>query len=438
MTRSRPIAWVPSLYFAMGTPMITVSVVAAIMYKNLGLSNEAIALYTGSMYLPWVIKPLWAPVVEMFRTKRFFVLAMEAAMVATLSAVALSLSLPAYLWASLAFLWVTGFASATQDIAADGVYISSMSPKEQAAFAGVQGICWNIGRILAAGVLVSFTGLLHGRLGLGWPRAWAVIMLVLAGIMALAFVWHLKVLPSGGPAADAPKSPRDAARVFGDAFTTFFKKKSIWLMLAVVFFYRFGEGFIEKIGPLFLLDARETGGLGLDNVALGNINGTFGTVGFIGGALLGGGLAAKMGLRRSFLILAFALNIPHLTYFFLSQALPTSLTLVTVVVTLEKVGYGLGSVGHMLYMMQQLAPGRYKTAHYAFATGIMGLCMMSTGMASGYVQHALGYQGFFIFVLCASVPPIALASMAPFHVRAGQDEAEAVEGAGAAPVAERG
>jgi PAT family beta-lactamase induction signal transducer AmpG len=441
MARSRPIAWVPSLYFAMGTPMITVSVVAAIMYKNLGLPNEAIALYTGSMYLPWVIKPLWAPVVEMFRTKRFFVLLMEAAMMVTLGCVAMSLSLPAYLGPSLAFLWITGFASATQDIAADGVYISSMSPKQQAAFAGVQGICWNIGRVLAAGVLVSFTGLLHGRMGLGWQRSWMIVMFVLAGIMGAAFAWHLRVLPSGGPAADAPTSTSDALRVFGDAFASFFKKKSIWLMLAVVFFYRFGEGFIEKIGPLFILDSREIGGLGLDNVALGNINGTFGTVGFIAGALLGGALAARLGLRRSFVILAFALNVPHLTYFFLSRALPTNITLITAVVTIEKIGYGLGSVGHMLYMMQQLAPGRYRTAHYAFATGIMGLCMMLTGMASGYLQHALGYQGFFVFVLAASVLPIVLAFLAPFHVTPEQRDGEAVADGGApvaAPVVEQG
>jgi MFS transporter, PAT family, beta-lactamase induction signal transducer AmpG len=405
--------------------MITVSLVAGIMYKNLGLSNEDIALYTGSMYLPWVVKPLWAPVVEMFRTKRFFVLAMEAAMMVTLGCVAMSLTLPAYLGPSLAFLWITGFASATQDVAADGVYISSMSAKDQAAFAGVQGVCWNIGRILAAGVLVSFTGLLHDRMGLGWPRAWMVVMTVLSGIMGAAFLWHLNVLPSGEAAKDAPKSASEALRVFGDAFATFFQKKQIWLMLAVVFFYRFGEGFIEKIGPLFLLDGREIGGLGLDNVALGNINGTFGTVGFVSGALLGGALAARVGLRRSFLFLAFALNVPHITYFLLSQILPTSRTLITAVVTVEKLGYGIGSVGHMLYMMQQLAPGRYRTAHYAFATGVMGLCMMSTGVVSGYLQHALGYRSFFVLVLAASVPPVVLAWIAPF--RDGPAEAEPVE-----------
>jgi PAT family beta-lactamase induction signal transducer AmpG len=422
--RTHPLLWVPSLYFAMGTPMITVSVVAAIMYKNLGVSNAEIALYTGSMYLPWVIKPLWAPLVEMFRTKKFFVLAMELTMLVTLGCVALSLPLPNYMPWTLAFFWVTGFASATQDISADGVYISSMSRKEQAIYVGVQGICWNIGRIIAAGLLVSFTGYLHDGAGMSWSRSWMLVMLILAGIMGASAAWHWRVLPSGGRAADAPRSFSDAARTFADAFASFFTKKGIWLMIAFAFFYRFGEGLIEKIGPLFLLDSRQVGGLGLNNFDLGNINGTYGTIGFIGGALLGGFFSARMGLKRSILILCLALNVPHVTYLYLSQARPESLLLITTAVTIEKFGYGFGSVGHMLYMMQQMAPGPYKTAHYAFATGIMGLCMMLTGMASGYIQEAVGYQTFFIIVMVVSALPVLAVFFAPFHVREEEDKVE--------------
>lgn len=414
--RAHPLLWVPSLYFAMGTPMVTVSVVAAILYKNLGVSNQDIALYTGLMYLPWTIKPLWAPLVEMWRTKKFFVIAMELVMAVTLGCVALVLPLPGYMPYTLAFFWITGFASATQDIAADGVYITSTTPREQAAYVGVQGIFWNVGRILAAGLLVSFTGYLHGKVGLSWPRAWMIVMVLLAAIMAASAAWHTRVLPPGGKAADAPRDLGEATRTFARAFITFFQKRDIWMMVAVVFFYRFGEGLIEKMAPLFLLDARAAGGLGLDNVALGNINGTFGTIGFIGGAMLGGLFSARLGLKRAFLILALALNVPHVTFFYLSQATPEGLGLITLVVTIEKFGYGFGSVGHMLYMMQQMAPGPYKTAHYAFATGLMGLCMMLTGIASGKLQAMLGYQSFFILVLVASVPPIVLAWRAPFHV----------------------
>jgi PAT family beta-lactamase induction signal transducer AmpG len=199
-----------------------------------------------------------------------------------------------------------------------------------------------------------------------------------------------------------------------DTWLSFLKKPRIWLMLAVVFFYRFGEGFIEKVGPLFLMDARAVGGLGLDNAAIGRIHGTYATLGFLAGALSGGLFVARLTLRRSFWLLAIALNVPHLTYWYLSVAQPEDMGVVGAVVTMEKFGYGFGSVGHMLYMMQQLAPGPYRTAHYAFATGIMGLSMMLTGMLSGYLQEWLGYQAFFAFVVAASVPPVVLAWTAPF------------------------
>jgi PAT family beta-lactamase induction signal transducer AmpG len=414
--RAHPALWVPSLYFAMGTPMTAVTVMTAVMYKNLGLSNTEIALYTGSMYLPWVIKPLWSPVVEMFRTKRFFVLAMELVMAVTFACGALALGTPQWLTGTIVFFWITGFASATQDIAADGVYISSMSHREQAAYVGVQGVFWNLGRIIATGLLVSLTGLLHGRMGLDWFQSWTLVMGALAVVMAVSWMWHLRVLPTGGVAASAPQGLSNAARTFKSAFTTFFAKKMIWRMIAVAYFYRFGEGLIEKIGPLFLLDRRALGGLELDNVQLGTINGTYGTVAFIAGALLGGLFSARKGLRATFFVLLLALNVPHLTYLYLSQARPESLGIVALAVTLEKFGYGFGSVGHMLYMMQQMAPGPYKTAHYAFATGVMGLCMMSTGMVSGVLQQAVGYQGFFVVVLAASVLPLVVAWNAPFPV----------------------
>jgi MFS transporter, PAT family, beta-lactamase induction signal transducer AmpG len=423
--RAHPALWVPSLYFAMGTPMTAVTVMSAVMYKNLGLSNMEIALYTGSMYLPWVIKPLWSPVVEMFRTKRFFVLAMELVMTVTFAAGALALGTPHWLAGTIALFWITGFASATQDIAADGVYISSMSHREQAAYVGVQGVFWNLGRIIATGLLVSLTGILHGRMRLDWFQSWSLVMGALTAVMALSWIWHLRVLPTGGIAASAPQGLADAVRTFKNAFTTFFAKKMIWRMIAVAYFYRFGEGLIEKIGPLFLLERRALGGLELDNVQLGTINGTYGTVAFIAGALLGGLFSARKGLRASFFVLLLALNVPHLTYLYLSQARPESLAAVALAVTIEKFGYGFGSVGHMLYMMQQMAPGPYKTAHYAFATGVMGLCMMSTGMVSGVLQQAVGYQGFFVVVLAASVLPLVVAWNAPFPVDDAADAAVA-------------
>jgi PAT family beta-lactamase induction signal transducer AmpG len=422
--RTHPIFWVPSLYLAMGVPNIAVSVVAAIMYKNLGVSNADIAAYTAWLYLPWVLKPLWSPVVEMFRTKRFFVLAMELALAGTFGAIALCLKLPAYMVLTLVFFWVAGFASATQDIAADGVYISSMNAKEQATYAGVQGVFWNLARILASGLLVSFTGYLHDSVRADWSTSWMVVMLIIAIFMGAASLWHRRVLPPGYQAPTGAVTLQSSLHTMVDSLVSFFAKRGVWLMLVVVFFYRFGEGFIEKMGPLFLMDQRAVGGLELPNTTLGNINGTFGTVGFLGGTFLGGLVAARYGLKRTFVPLALALNIPHATYFYLSQTLPSDLVTITVTVTIEKIGYGFGAVGLMLYMMQQLAPGKYRTAHYAFGTGIMAACMLVTGRLSGYIQPWLGHQRFFLFVLLASIPPVIIAYFAPFHVAAlGDDQA---------------
>jgi MFS transporter, PAT family, beta-lactamase induction signal transducer AmpG len=422
--RAHPLLWVPSLYFAMGTPMIAVSVVAAIMYKNLGLSNSEIAAYTGMMYLPWVLKPLWAPLVELVRTKRFFVLTMECVMVATFACLALALRLPPYLPLTIAIFWITGFASATQDIAGDGVYLTSSTPKEQALYIGVQGAFWNLGRVLVAGSLVSLTKLIYDWAAAGkpapasgphpaWFVAWMVVMLLIAGIMAVTAAYHYFLLPAGSKAPDAARNFDEALRTTGDAWVSFFQKPRVWMMIAVVYFYRFGESFIEKIGPLFLIDKRSVGGLGLDNMVLGHIN-AIGTIVFVGGTLLGGVLAARFTLRRVFVPLSICLNVPLATYCYLSQTMPTSAPLIAGVVFIEKFGYGLGTVGMMLYMMQELSPGKYRTAHYAFATGIMALNMMVGGMVSGKIQAYLAYPNFFLFVLLASAPPILLAWFAPF------------------------
>jgi PAT family beta-lactamase induction signal transducer AmpG len=424
--RAHPAWWVPSLYFAEGLPNVAVSVVGALMYKNLGVSNTDIALYTGMLYLPWTIKFLWAPVTEMFKTKRHWVIGTEFAMAAALAAVALCLPLPSFMGLTLAFFWVTGFLSATQDIAADGVYMSVTTAKEQSAWVGVQGFCWNAGRIVASGLLVTLTGyLFESKLGAAsgaaaeqsaWQYSWMVVMGLLAALMALLGVWHLKVLPEDERSFDAPKSVIEGFKTFLSTLTSFFQKPGIWLGMAFILLYRSGEGFIEKIAPLFMVDPVAKGGLGLTNQALGHINGSFGTVGFMVGALLGGMFAAKLTLKRSIVFLALAMNVPHVCYLILASSHAPSHAFVAGLVTLEKFGYGFGSVAHILYMMQQIAPGKYRTAHYAFATSLMGLGLMVPSMLSGAIQESLGYQHFFVFCLIASIPSIIAAALAPFHV----------------------
>jgi PAT family beta-lactamase induction signal transducer AmpG len=435
MNKPRPIAhalfWVPSLYLAMGIPNATVSNASRIMYKNLGVPVETIVLYTGMMYLPWVLKPLWSPFLEPFKTKRFWVISMEFLMAVCAGLAALALGLPNFFAVSIAIFWVMGFASGTQDIAADAVYMTTLHAKEQARYAGVQGMFWNAGAIFASGVLVIITDDLHEKFGLSWAQVWMVVLCIIAAALAALGCWHLRVLPPGQPSALHGGTMRDAFLSLRETWVSFFKKEKIWMMLLVIFMYRFGEGFIEQLGPLFLIDDKAHGGLALSNAAWGTINGTLGTIGFITGALLGGFLAAKMTLKRSFVILAFALNVPHITYYLLSTLMPHSPSVVGAFVIIEKFGFGLGSVGHMLYMMQQIAPGPFKMSHYAFATGVMAFTKMATGTATKWVFEAFNknYHTFFIFVLVASIPPIVLAWLAPFPHEPDDDAAAAPAGA---------
>jgi PAT family beta-lactamase induction signal transducer AmpG len=244
-----------------------------------------------------------------------------------------------------------------------------------------------------------------------------VVMGVLAALMALLGTWHFKTLPADQRAFAAPTTVSAGAREFLNTVVSWFQKPGIWLGMAFILLYRSGEGFIEKIGPLFMLDPVAKGGLALSNQALGHINGSFGTVGFMLGALLGGMFAAKMTLERSIVILALCMNVPHVCYFVLASSTAPSQSFVTAMVTIEKLGYGFGSVAHILYMMQQIAPGKYRTAHYAFATSLMGIGLMIPSMASGAIQEALGYKQFFLFCLVASIPSVIAAWLAPFHIK---------------------
>ena len=425
--RAHPAFWVPSLYFAEGLPYVTVSVVAALMYKNLGVSNADIGIYTGSLYLPWSIKFAWAPITEMFKTKRHWVLGTQFAMALALACVALALPLPNFMGLTLAFFWVTGFLSATHDISADGAYMAVTTAKEQAAWVGMQGLCWNGGKVVASGLLVTLTGyLFEKRLGgasghaaeiSAWQYSWMIVMGVLAALMALLGTWHLKMLPADQRSSTTPTGVVEGMKAFLATLVSFFQKRGIWLGLLYILLYRSGEGFIEKIGPLFMIDAVDKGGLGLSNQALGTIYGSFGTVGFMVGTLLGGMFAAKLTLKRSIVILALAMNVPHVCYVILACSHAPSHALVSLLVTVEKFGYGFGCVASILYMMQQMSPGKYRTAHYAFATSIMGWSMMIPSMLSGIVQEKLGYQHFFIFCLVASIPSVIAAYFAPFHVK---------------------
>ena len=411
-----PFLWVPSSYLAMGLIYVTVGSVANVMFKNMGMDNTHAAFWSSILGFPYTFKFLWAPMLELYKTKKFFVVLMQFLLTASTASVAFALRLPDMTWLVpvLALLAISAILGATQDIGSDGVYVTTLPPKDMAKYTGFQSMCWNAGFLLAAGPLIHFSGVLHANTG-SWAASWMAIMLIIAGLMFLAGLYHSRLLPPGAEALDAPKTFAQAMRTFGHAFVTFFQKKDVLRLVAFAFFYRSGFGLIDKMGPLFMIDDRAKGGLGLSNQMLGDINGTFGTGAFIVGSLVGGWFVSRAGLRKSLLALCLCLNVPNVTFLILSQMQPSNYYVIAGIVTLEKLGWGIGCVGHMIYMMQQIAPGPYKTAHYTIATALMGACMMSTGAVSGYLQKWVGYQWFFIIVLFAAAPSILVTLLAPFH-----------------------
>ncbi len=411
-----PLAWVPTAYFAEGIPFAMVIWVAGTMFKDLGDSDGDITLRTASIGIAWSLKPLWAPLLDAYRTKRFWVLSMELLLAAILVATALALRLPDYLHVVVVALWLLAFASATQDVCIDGVYITSLDKKRQAALIGVQGMSWNVGRIFATAAVVGIAGAMKSR-GYDAKTAWMAALGLSAATMVALASYHYVVLPTGS----VPRRSETASEVFAtfsESVAAFFKKKSIWGMLLFVFLYRAGEGFLLVEAPLFMQAAREAGGLGLTLGQKALVDGTVSTGVSIFGGLAGGAFVSRFGLKRTLVVLAVCLNVPHLCYVFLSQSVspdaPVPLHTIQLLVSIEKFGYSFGFVGNMLYMMQQIAPGKYKMTHYAFSTALMNLVLVPTQMVSGPLADRLGYRHFFLFVVVASFPSIIAARLAPF------------------------
>jgi PAT family beta-lactamase induction signal transducer AmpG len=418
-----PLLWVPTGYFTMALGYTMLCSVTAILFKNLGMDNGRAAAYSSMLILAYTIKPLFAPFVEMYRTKKFFVLCAQVLIGLGFAGAALAMALPNYMAVLLPMFWLMSFIGATQDIASDGVYVTSLDSRAQSLYCGVQSLSWNIGPIIGSGALVYLSGRLHTDVfghdarsfGPEWMEAWRVVFFIVAGITLLMAAWHARFMPEGAPAANTPTSLRAAGAILWDAFVTFFQKRGVWRMVAFAFLFRLSIGLLEKIGPFFMVDSNAKGGLGLSNELLGIVYGTYGLAAVLLGSLLGGLFVARRGLQPTLLLLCYAVNIPNVTFLIMSVTMPTSLMAIGAGVVVEKFFFGFGSVGFMIYLMQQLAPGKYTTTHYAFGTGLMGLCNMLTGMVSGHLQEAMGYTSYFVLVMAASIPSFLVCWFAPFH-----------------------
>ena len=407
-----PALWVPTLYTAEGLPFVVVNVVSVLMYKSLGLSDARIAFFTSIVTIPWALKPIWGPLLEMFKTKKYFVLMTQFLGGISFGLLALSLHLPDYFTWSIVLFGLVAINSAVHDTAADGVYITVLSDQQQARYVGWQGAFYNVGKILSQGAFVYLAGRLEKNYGV--VIAWTIVMASFGCILVLLSAYHWRFLPSGGRSGGV-KSFRESMSIFWDVVRTFFEKKYIAWAIMFLVFYRFAEGQAIKIVPLFMRASRDIGGLGLSTEDVGLLYGFFPPLAFILGSILSGYYTANRGLRKALIVLCAFFNIPFAVYAYLAIAQPTSFPLTSILVVCEYFGYGFGFVGLTLFMMQQIAPGRYKMAHYAFATSLMQLGFLLPSMISGYVSDFLGYKEFFIWIMLATIPSFLITWLVPFR-----------------------
>jgi MFS transporter, PAT family, beta-lactamase induction signal transducer AmpG len=405
-----PWLWVPSVYVAEGVPYAMVMTVSVIFYKNMGLTNTQIGLYTSWLSLPWVIKPFWSPFVDLLRTKRFWIIAMQLAIGASLACVALTLPAANFVKYSLAMFWIMAFSSATHDIAVDGFYMLGLDTPEQAAFVGVRTVFYRVATIASEGGLVMLAGVLHNN---GYPAAsaWSVTFIVAAAVFLALCLYHFLVLPY--PADDHSGRLDKGHGVLAEYFrvmTLFFRRKDILVVICFFLFYRFAEAQLVKMVAPFLLDVRAKGGLGLSTTEVGIIIGTVGVVSVMLGGLLGGYVIYRNGLKFWLWPMVLIMHIPDLIFVYLSHAMPQNLWLIGAAVALEKFGYGFGFTAFTMYMIM-VSQGEYKTVFYAVGTGIMALGLMLPGMVSGWIQEMLGYKNFFIWIMMTTIPGFIVAAL---------------------------
>lgn len=397
----RPWSWIPTLYFSQGIPYVVAMTLSVIMYKNLKVSNTEIALYTSWLYLPWVIKPLWSPLVDMFRTKRFWIVTLQFVIGAAFALVALTVPTEKFFQLTLAVFWLMAFSSATHDIAADGFYLLAMPQHQQAAFVGVRSTFYRLAMIAGQGGLVYLAGTLQETTG-DVTRAWTFVFLLLAAVFGAVALYHLFALPR--PGADrAVRQGGGGVMGFLAVFVAFFRKEHIGVTLAYLLLYRLAEAQALKLVTPFLLDGRDVGGLGLTTSQVGVVYGTAGVIALTAGGILGGLVISRRGLKRMLWPMILIMHTPNLVFVYLAVAQPENLYLIGGALVVEQFAYGFGFTAYMLYMMM-VADGENKTAHYAICTGFMALGMMLPGMGAGWLQDNLGYVKFFAWVCIATIP----------------------------------
>lgn len=390
-------SWIPSLYFAQGIPYVAVMVISLVMYKRMGMSNTDIALYTSWLNLPWVIKPLWSPFVDLLRTKRWWITSMQLLIGAGLAGIAFCIPTDHFFQSTLALFWLVAFSSATHDIAADGFYMIGLDTHQQALFVGIRSTFYRIATIAGQGLLIMLAGYLESKTG-NISYAWMLTFFVMSGLFLAVWVYHCFILPR--PENDMPStvSTNHLAKEFLQTFTSFFQKRQIGIALLFMLLYRLPEAQLAKMSIPFLIDSVSEGGLGLTTEEVGFSQGTIGIIGLTLGGIWGGMAVARHGLTKWLWPMVWSISLPDIVYVYLSYAQPDSLFIINICIFIEQLGYGFGFTAYMLYLIY-FSQGKQQTAHYAICTAFMALGMMLPGMAAGWLQETLGYQHFFIWIM---------------------------------------
>lgn len=416
-----PWAWIPTLYFAEGIPYVAVMTISVILYKQMGLSNADITFYTSWLYLPWVIKPLWSPLVDLVKTKRWWILIMQLLIGAALGGVAFTIPTNFWLQGTLFFFWIMAFSSATHDIAADGYYMIALDEHEQSLFVGIRSTFYRLATIIGSGVLVMIAGALQERFGQSIPLSWSLMFYGACALFVALWLWHSAVLPRVKEGATTAVSvgekqclepeaeQKSMLGLIVDFFTKFPVKETV-IGILFMLLYRMPEGLLAKVSALFLVDNTSVGGLGLTAEQYGLVQGTVGVIGLTLGGIIGGICAGVGGLKKWLWPMVCAITLPDAVYIYLSYCLPDNLYIVNACVFVEQFGYGFGFTAYMLYLIYY-SRGNYKTSHYALCTAFMALSMMIPGLFAGQLQEAVGYQSFFLIVMACCIVTFIMAAL---------------------------
>ena len=410
MKKTSPWAWIPTLYFAQGLPYVAVMTISVIMYKRLGISNAELAFYTGWLNLPWVVKPLWSPFIDLIKTKRWWITATQLLIGAGLAGIAFTIPTTYFFQLTLAVFWLLAFSSATHDIAADGFYMLGLNSHQQALFVGIRSTFYRIATIAGQGLLIMLAGYLETSTG-NIPFAWSISFMVLAGMFLGLWVYHKYILPH--PVTDKAACEVSASTLmneFWGTFVSFFKKKQAGIAILFMLLYRLPEAQLAKMSIPFLIDPISEGGMGLTTEQIGFVQGTVGIIGLTLGGILGGIAVSRHGLKHWLWPMVWAISLPDAVYVYLSYVQPESLWVVNTCVFIEQFGYGFGFTAYMLYLIY-FANGEHKTAHYAICTAFMALGMMIPGMAAGWLQEVMGYQMFFIWIMVCTLATFGVTAL---------------------------